>query len=387
MEKINDKFYNWASQLDINARLQAEATSRMPFVERLALMPDAHLGMGATVGSVIGTQGAIMPAAVGVDIGCGMAAVEFDMTADQLPDDLSKFMALVEHAVPAGVGEGHAEVTKAGYRWYDAHKSQFTTALDAKLRDKLLSQFGSLGSGNHFFEVCLDERDHVWLVLHSGSRGIGNILASRHIKDAKALMAQKGIGLEDKDLSYFEENDAGFNLYIGDMLACQDYAYGNRQLMLDRALAAWFSFLGHGVKEVQRINCHHNFTQRETHGGKDLWITRKGAIKADVGDKGIIPGSMGTRTYIVSGLGNGLSYNSCSHGAGRVHSRSAAKKLFTVDDLNKLMEGKVWNSDKASALVDEIPGAYKDIDLVMEDQKDLVSTDHVLRQVFNYKGC
>lgn len=387
MEKINDKLYNWASQLDVNASQQAQRASRMPFVERVALMPDAHLGMGATVGSVIGTQGAIMPAAVGVDIGCGMAAVEFNMTAEQLPDNLGEFMPMVERAIPAGVGEGHNEATKAAHRWYDANKDSFTTSLESSLVQRLLVQFGSLGSGNHFFEVCLDERDHVWIVLHSGSRGLGNILATRHIKDAKALMKQKGIGLEDKDLSYFEENDEGFNLYIGDMLACQEYARGNRELMLNRAVDAFYKFLGRGVGVVQTINCHHNFTQRETHDGHDIWVTRKGAIKADVGDKGVIPGSMGTRSYIVSGLGNGLSYNSCSHGAGRVHSRSAAKALFTTDDLAEAMEGKVWLSDKAQSLVDEIPAAYKDIDVVMADQADLVSTDHVLRQVLNYKGC
>lgn len=387
MEKINDKLLNWASSLDINASLQAQATSRMGIVERVALMPDAHLGMGATVGSVIGTNGAIMPAAVGVDIGCGMAAVEFDLDESELPDDLSKFLGVVEHAIPAGVGEGHATATNGAYDWFAKHKGQFTTKLDQKLTSKLLEQFGSLGSGNHFFEVCVDERGTVWIVLHSGSRGIGNMLGSRHINVAKKLMELKAIGLEDKNLSYFEESDPEFNLYIGDMLACQDYAAGNRQLMLTRSVAAFKKFLGRPIKEVQTINCHHNFTQKEVHEGKEMWITRKGAIKADVGDLGIIPGSMGTRTYIVRGLGNEDSFKSCSHGAGRIHSRSAAKKLFTTDDLKAAMDGKVWMEGKAQSLLDEIPGAYKDIDQVMEDQKDLVATEHVLHQILNYKGC
>lgn len=388
MERVNDKLYNWASMLDVNARLQAEKTARLDIVERVALMPDAHLGMGATVGSVIATNGAVIPSAVGVDIGCGMAAVEYDLTASDLPDDLDRFMPLVERAIPAGVGEGHEGGTNAGHKWLADNIGRFSTDLKAEKLTRLVTdQLGSLGSGNHFFEVCLDERDHVWIVLHSGSRGIGNKLATRHIRDAKALAAERQIFLEDKDLAYFTEQDEGFNLYIGDMLACQDFAFANRQLMLTRAMEAFKKFMGRGTPVVQTINCHHNFTQKEVHNGREIWVTRKGAIKADRGDKGIIPGSMGAATYIVSGLGNPDSFCSCSHGAGRVHSRSAAKKLFTADDLAATMEGKVWNSDKGDALVDEIPQAYKDISQVMKDQEDLVSTDHVLRQILNYKGA
>lgn len=387
MQKINEKLYNWASHLDINAQLQAERTARLPIVERVALMPDAHLGMGATVGSVIATNGAVIPAAVGVDIGCGMAAVEFDLTADGLPDDLEAFLPMVERAIPAGVGQGHDDGTNAGRQWLKDNVGKFTTDLRKEKLDGLaVNQLGSLGSGNHFFEVCLDDRDHVWIVLHSGSRGIGNKLASRHIKDAKALAADRQTFLEDKDLAYFTEQDEGFDLYIGDMLACQDWAMANRQVMLKRALAAFNGFMGRTVPIVQTINCHHNFTQKEIHEGREVWITRKGAIKADVGDKGIIPGSMGTRSYIVSGLGNPDAFCSCSHGAGRVHSRSAAKKLFTEEDLEAAMEGKVWNRGSATALVDEIPGAYKPIEQVMADQADLVSTDHELRQILNFKG-
>lgn len=387
MEKITENLWNWASHLDVNASLQAQRTARMPFVDRVALMPDAHVGMGATVGSVIGTQGAIMPSAVGVDIGCGMAAVRFDMDASQLPDDLTPFLSVVEKTIPAGVGEGHLDVSKAAENWYQANKSKFTTNLDSKQVSRLLEQFGTLGSGNHFFELCLDENDGVWIVLHSGSRGIGNILASRHIKDAKALMEQKGVKLEDRDLAYFEENDEGFNLYIGDMLACQDYAAANRERMLRSSVNAFMNWLGFHPDVLQVINCHHNFTQKEVHDGKEMWITRKGAIKAGLDDLGIIPGSMGTRSYIVRGLGNEDSYCSCSHGAGRVHSRSEAKRLFSTEDLREAMKGKVWLESKSKALLDEIPASYKDIDQVMEDQMDLVEPIFTLHQVLNFKGA
>lgn len=390
MYRVNDKLMNWASQIDPNALVQAERTSRMPFVERVALMPDAHVGMGATVGSVIGTNGAIMPAAVGVDIGCGMAAVPWNMTATDLPTDLEKFMPEVGRSIPAGVGQGHSKISKSAETWYQNNEMRFRTTIETSLRKKALEQFGSLGSGNHFFEICVDQNDGVWFVLHSGSRGLGNIIASQHIKEAKGLAKQLNRHLEDTDLAYFLDTDAGFSGYIDDMLACQDYAYANRQTMLTSVSRAWAAFMGSRGFTVEAgdvINCHHNFTQKEYHQGKEVWVTRKGAIKANLGDMGIIPGSMGTKSYIVKGLGNEDSYCSCSHGAGRVYSRSAAKKLYTADDLRVLMDGKIWNSDKAEALVDEIPESYKDIDRVMEDQKDLVESSFTLRQVLNYKGC
>lgn len=388
MYKINDKLYNWASIIDPNAIVQAERTSRLPFVDRVALMPDAHVGMGATVGSVIGTNGAIIPAAVGVDIGCGMAAVHFDMTASDLPQDMDKFMPFVERAIPAGVGQGHAYTSKTADAWLQKNKDSFSTALDQRLTGKALEQFGTLGSGNHFFEVCLDENDEVWIVLHSGSRGLGNILGMQHINKAKKLAVEKGRGLEDKDLAYFMDTDDGFNLYISDMLACQNWAAANRDMMLENSLKGFFAFLGRGFGIKEKINCHHNFTQLETQpDGSSLWITRKGAIKAATGDLGIIPGSMGARSYIVEGLGNADSFCSCSHGAGRVYSRSAAKQLFSVDDLNERMKGKAWNDDKAQALVDEIPDAYKPIEQVMKDQADLVKVKYELSQVFNFKGA
>ena len=349
----------------------------------VAVMPDVHLGKGATVGSVIPTRGAIVPAAVGVDIGCGMVAAELDLTADQLPDALDPLLGRIARAVPAGVGQGHAEVSRAADRFLTAHRP--ATELTGRLAMKAAKQFGSLGSGNHFFELCLDERDHVWVVLHSGSRGIGNQLAQMHIGTARRLAQQLELRLEDRDLAYFLEGTDEFQSYLADMLWAQDYARANRDQMMDRAMREVLGFVGTG-RELRRINCHHNFTQRETHDGQDLWITRKGAIKADVGDLGVIPGSMGTRSYIVAGKGSAASWTSCSHGAGRRHSRTQAKKLFTTDDLARAMEGKVWQADQAGKLLDEIPDAYKDIDQVMADQADLVEVLHELRQVLNYKG-
>jgi tRNA-splicing ligase RtcB len=387
MYAVNNKLYNWASQIDPNALVQAERSARLPIVERVALMPDAHLGIGATVGSVIGTKGAIIPAAVGVDIGCGMIGYQLDIKADDLGEDLDQFMPAVEMAIPAGLGKDHNGRTSIyADRWLTEWNPKFSTKLDQKLQQKILNQYGTLGSGNHFFEICLDEADQVWFVIHSGSRGIGNILAKTHIEAAKKVCTEKGIKLEDKDLAYLEENDQEFTFYIDDLLACQDYARANRAMMMAAVLKSFEAFIGRQVKIIEAINCHHNYTEQETHEGSTVWVTRKGAIRAGVDDRGIIPGSMGTSSYIVQGLGNPLSYESCAHGAGRMMSRGQAKRTFDVEELRKLMEGKIWNETKAQSLVDEIPGAYKDIHAVMEDQKDLVETTHVLRQIFNYKG-
>jgi tRNA-splicing ligase RtcB len=281
------------------------------------------------------------------------------------------------------MGQGHDTSSRKADRWLDEHRP--ATALAAKEVGKAAKQFGTLGSGNHFFEVCVDERARVWVVLHSGSRGIGNQLAQRHIGAARRLAKDLQLRLEDPDLAYFVEGTPEFEAYIGDMLWAQDYARANRDQMMDASMREVLAFIGTG-RETRRINCHHNFTQRELHGGEELWITRKGAIKADVGDLGVIPGSMGTRSYIVAGKGSAESWTSCSHGAGRRHSRTQAKKLFTSDDLARQMSGKVWLEDRAEALLDEIPSAYKDIDQVMADQADLVEVQHTLHQVLNYKG-
>jgi RNA-splicing ligase RtcB len=381
---VNDKLISWASDIDPATIRQAEKTARLPIVEgHVALMPDAHIGIGATVGSVIATRGAVIPAAVGVDIGCGMIAAELDVTEDRLPADLGPLLGRIAKAIPAGVGQGHDVAARNANVWLAQHKP--ATELADKQAVKVTKQFGTLGSGNHFFEVCIDERGRVWVVLHSGSRGIGNQLAQMHIAKARRLAQDLQLRLEDPDLAYFVEGTPEFQAYIGDMLWAQDYARANRDQMMDNAMREVFAFVGHG-RETQRINCHHNFTQREVHNGTELWITRKGAIKADVGDLGVIPGSMGTRSYIVAGKGNESSWTSCSHGAGRRHSRTQAKKLFTTADLAEQMRGKVWLDQRADALVDEIPSAYKDIDQVMADQADLVEVRHTLHQVLNYKG-
>src|SRR5581483_483683 len=364
-QTINPRLLSWASDVDPETIRQAEKTARLPIVEgHVALMPDAHVGIGATVGSVIPTRGAVIPSAVGVDIGCGMIAAELDVTESALPDNLEPLLSRIERVVPAGVGKGHdtgargraAETAgRAADRWLAAHRP--ATALSADQARKAAVQFGSLGSGNHFFVLCLDERARVWVVLHSGSRGIGNQLAQAHIAHARKLAKDLELRLEDPDLAYFMEGTREFEAYIGDMLWAQDYARANRDQMMDNAMGEVFAFLGFG-RETRRINCHHNFTQREVHGDSELWITRKGAIKADVGDLGVIPGSMGTRSYIVRGKGNETSWTSCSHGAGRRHSRTQAKKLFTTADLARQMQGKVWLARRAAALVDEIPAAY-----------------------------
>jgi len=381
---INPKLVSWASDIEPDTIRQAEKTARLPIVEgHVALMPDAHVGIGATVGSVIPTKGAVIPSAVGVDIGCGMIAAELDVTEDQLPDNLEPLLGRIERAVPAGVGKGHDTAGNAAGRWLSNHRP--ATALSSAQADKAAKQFGTLGSGNHFFELCIDERGRVWVVLHSGSRGIGNQLAQMHIAKARRLAKEAALSLEDPDLAWFVQGTREFEAYVTDMLWAQDYAKANRTSMMDRALAEVLRFIGTG-KETRRINCHHNFTQQEVHGGRELWVTRKGAIRADVGDLGVIPGSMGTRSYIVAGKGNEASWTSCSHGAGRRHSRTKARKLFTNADLATAMAGKVWLADRAGALLDEIPAAYKDIDQVMADQADLVTVLHTLHQVLNYKG-
>jgi tRNA-splicing ligase RtcB len=387
-EQINPRLLSWASLFEDETIRQAERAARLPIVEgHVALMPDAHVGIGATVGSVIPTRGAVIPSAVGVDIGCGMVAAELDVTASQLPDDLTPLLHRIERAIPAGVGKGHDQRWDGASRWFEQHKP--ATELSKDQVGKAVRQFGTLGSGNHFLELCLDERDRVWLMLHSGSRGIGNTLAQGHIARARKLARSAYDHLEDPDLAWFVQGTAEFDHYIADMLWAQDYARANRERMMDRALGELVGFLKFG-RETRRVNCHHNFCEQETHDVRgtptNLWITRKGAIRARPGDLGIIPGSMGTRSYIIRGRGNPQSWMSCSHGAGRRLSRTAAKKQFNAKDLAAQMAGKTWLTDRAHALVDEIPSAYKDIDQVMADQADLVEVLHTLGQILNYKG-
>jgi len=355
-------------------------TARLLIVEgHVALMPDAHWGLGSTVGSVIPTKEAIIPAAVGVDIGCGMIAVETALGAEHLPDSFEGYRDQAARDIPAGVGQGHGEITEQYADWLIAHPAP--TVFSEKQSMRAGSQLGSLGSGNHFFEVCLDEDDRVWLVLHSGSRGIGNELAQIHIGKARRLFEDSGAVIEDKDLAWLAQGTPEFDAYIADMLWAQSYAHENRQQMMNAALRGFFHFVGFGeIRET--INCHHNYTNFED----GLWITRKGAISAREGEMGVIPGSMGTCSYIVRGKGNPLSHFSSSHGAGRVMSRGQARREIKLDDFRAVMGHTAWQDSDAQYLVDEAPQAYKDIDQVMADQTDLTEAVHELRQVFNYKG-
>lgn len=378
-----DNVLSWADDLDERTLEQAARVSRLPSVHsHVALMADAHLGLGATVGSVIATKGAVIPAAVGVDIGCGMVAVRTRFDAGDLPDDLSRLHSQIARAVPAGVGTGHANA-RVRPEMFDERVD-----LDNRLEKKAASQLGSLGSGNHFIEVCLDERDRVWVMVHSGSRGVGNELARRHIESARGVMGRHLADLEDRDLAHLVEGTPEFDEYINAMLWAQDYARSNRNVMMDLVLAELARFLGvplDGV-EVDRVDCHHNFCERERHDGQDVWVTRKGAIRARAGERGIIPGSMGTASYIVEGLGNPASYMSSSHGAGRRMSRKAARRELDVEGLMDAMAGTAWNRRAAAKLIDEDPRSYKDIDEVIAAQEDLVTVTHTLRQILNYKG-
>lgn len=349
-------------------------------------MPDAHIGIGATIGSVIPTAGAVIPAAVGVDIGCGVAGIMTNLHAGDLPGDLTALHDRIRALVPAGVGQGHdGDQPLSGYGLeVPAHFGQ-------RERSVTLRQFGSLGSGNHFVEVCLDDEDAVWVILHSGSRGIGNQLATKHVQVARELFARPGYSayeLPDRDLAWLTEGTPQFDAYLADMHWSQHYALLNRARMLDAVMGALATVTGRGsrLERVKEINNHHNFTRQEVHGGEAVWLTRKGAIPAAVGELGIIPGSMGTLSYIVEGLGNEDSYCSCSHGAGRRLSRSKARKSLSAATLNTFMAGRAWNSGDAAALLDEHPEAYKNIDQVMADQQDLVRIRHRLRAVLNYKG-
>jgi RNA-splicing ligase RtcB len=393
MDKVSDKLLVWGSEVDYRTREQAGRASRLPFVSgHVALMPDAHVGIGATVGSVIPTEGAIVPSFAGVDLGCGMIATETTFSAEDLPDNLAPLLSLISQRIPAGIGKGR----DLGYR--DGHRDVFgvvgepPSKLSAKQQATAITQFGTLGSGNHFVEVSLDERGKVWTVLHSGSRGIGNQLATFHIDRAKGLMREYLSTLGDPNLAYFTEGTPEFGAYVQDMLWAQRYAYESRARM-NRELLKSLAEAVHPkrpLKEkaitVQVTNCHHNYTEREHHLGKDLWITRKGAISARAGEMGVIPGSMGTDTYVVRGKGNPDSYNSSAHGAGRRLSRGDAKRQLDKATLKAQMRGKTWNEASAAALIDEDPRAYKDVRQVMADQADLTEIVHTLTQVLNYKG-
>jgi tRNA-splicing ligase RtcB (3'-phosphate/5'-hydroxy nucleic acid ligase) len=384
-KQLGKRLISWASVLEPESLAQAQRTASMPFVfPHLALMPDAHLGKGATVGSVIPTLGAIIPAAVGVDIGCGMIAVRTQFTsADVARADLRALRVAIEDAVPLSAGKYNAELTDTAKARVADLEAVADVDYESFARNWRL-QLGSLGSGNHFIEVTVDEEQRVWLFLHSGSRGVGNKIAQRHIEIARALCKQWWIDLPDPDLAYLVEGTDQFWAYMRDLRWAQKFALLNREEMMDRVIGCFEAWIGEPVVEADRINCHHNFTQQEVHFGKRVWVSRKGAIEASAGRPGLIPGSMGTASYVVAGLGDPVSLNSSPHGAGRNFSRSAARRQFTVEDLRTAMVGIEYRD--TDAFIDEIPAAYKDIDQVMADAADLVEVRHTLRQIVNVKG-
>ena len=388
---IGPNVLSWlpSEQIEDSARQQIDNLSGMPFIFRhVAVMPDCHFGMGATVGSVIPTLRAIIPAAVGVDIGCGMIAVKTPLTRADLPEDLSDIRKAIEHQIPLSAGRYNRSVKKTARPRIEQLEAK-AAALDRldfydKISPNWRQQLGSLGSGNHFIEVVLDEAGFVWAFLHSGSRGVGNRLASHHIGIAKKLMARWYISLPDADLAYLVQDTPEFDDYMADLDWAQEFALLNREEMMERIIRLLQHRCG-DFEEVERIQCHHNFTKREHHFGKNILVSRKGAIEARAGQLGLIPGSMGTRSYVVRGKGNPASFNTAPHGAGRRMSRNQARKTFTMDDFDRELAGIEVN--RSEAFLDELPGAYKDVDLVMEQSKDLVEVIHTFRQIVNVKGA
>lgn len=385
--------------LEQEARDQLVNASRLPFIHKhIAVMPDVHAGKGATIGSVIPTCGAIVPAAVGVDIGCGMMAVRTSLQADELPDNLKDIRAFIEASVPHGrtnnggrndAGSWDDIPSAVCEEWSKLQDSRHKRMVEkypilAQVND--VRHLGTLGTGNHFIEVCLDEEDRVWIMLHSGSRGVGNAIGRTFIDLAKQDMKRYFINLPDKDLAYLPEGSANFEDYINAVEWAQDFARTNRNLMMKAVIEALN--LSGDVPEFNTdeiaVNCHHNYVAREHHFGKNVLVTRKGAVRARKGDLGIIPGSMGAKSFIVEGKGNNDSFHSCSHGAGRVMSRTKAKAVFSIEDHIAATKGVECRKD--SDVIDETPGAYKDIEAVMEAQKDLVNIKHTLKQVLCVKG-
>ncbi|MEY3870691.1 MAG: RtcB family protein [Microcoleaceae cyanobacterium] len=378
---------SWANHsLGHKESLMARNVASLPFVfKHVALMPDVHLGKGALVGSVIATKEAIIPAAVGVDVGCGMAAVKMPFTAEQLEGKLKKIRLDIEAAIPVGFGE-NKDVEKDVYNWQGWSEFKELHPGVKHAEKKALKQMGSLGGGNHFIEVCLDTENNVWLMLHSGSRGIGNMLAQCHIDTAKELAKLADTSLPDRDLAYFVAGTKEFEAYWHDLQWAQHYARFNRDIMLARFKRIIEKYLAGGkpTKPLLVVNCHHNYAEKEVHFGEEVYVTRKGAVRAREEDYGIIPGSMGAKSFIVKGKGNATSYCSCAHGAGRLMSRTMAKNTFSLDDL--LLQTQGVECRKDTGIIDEIPGAYKPIDEVMNQQSDLVEVVTTLKQVVCVKG-
>jgi tRNA-splicing ligase RtcB len=393
MERVNDKavvFLPWES-IEAEARQQILNTAKMPFVfKHVAVMPDCHYGKGATVGTVLATDAAVIPAAVGVDIGCGMIAVRTPLTRRQIPDPAA-IRNGIERRIPMSAGRNNVRLTASAAQRVETLEqlAKQTRATPDQYDKRWRLALGTLGGGNHFIELAEDTGGAVWVTLHSGSRGVGNRIGNHYIKVAQDLCKTMRVHLPDRDLAYLPEDHPAFAAYLRDLNWAQQFALHNRNEMMDRVL----SEVSHAVYgkdgrqseiELQRINSHHNFTQREHHFGRDVWVTRKGAIMARKSDWAMIPGSMGTRSYIVVGKENPMSFNSAPHGAGRRYSRTRARALFTMADLSKAMEGIEFRNSKV--LLDEIPGAYKDIDVVMEHARDLVEVKYVLKQFVNVKG-
>jgi tRNA-splicing ligase RtcB len=397
MEIANVKMWVGAMEVEQAALTQIMNISQLPVLAgHIAIMPDVHMGKGATVGSVIPTRAAIIPAAVGVDIGCGMVAAMTNLKAEDLPTSLYSLRNAIERDVPVGFNEHAKGIPSVSGPYADILRKNLTKTMQAwdtlamkpnlwKADEKKIGrQVGTLGGGNHFIEICLDTNSNVWVMLHSGSRGIGNQIGTIAVEQAKEQALKRGWGLPDQDLAWLDEGTPEFDAYIEAMHWAQDYARFNRDTMMNLVLAV----LRHKIPQMkvvgEVINCHHNFTSLEEHFGEEIWVTRKGAVSAKAGQMGIIPGSMGAKSFIVQGKGNHDAYCSCSHGAGRKMSRNQAKKLFTSLDLATQTAGVECRKD--DDVIDEIPGAYKDIDEVMAAQADLVDIVHTLKQVMCIKG-
>ena len=393
---------SWASILDDNTREAAEKISRCEIVDgHIALMPDAHFGYGPPVGTVMRTKNAVIPYAVGVDIGCGMIATQTSLRRSDFRGEEGRLLGAIREAIPSGVGKGHAYTTEAALMFLEkfdlppgikneivmsaamVKRHTDSSQVRVELNKKLHEQFGTLGAGNHFVEICEGDDGWVWLVLHSGSRGIGNVLATAHAKLAKESCKRARVELEDADFSYFAKGSPSFDAYIADMLWCQEYAMASREAMMLELLVVVRYALGGVSISTETINCHHNYAEEIEPG---VWLTRKGAINAEVGRMGIIPGSMGAATYIVSGLGCKEALNTAPHGAGRVMSRGQARREGNIEAFKIQMKDKTWQDRDAEKLLDEAPTAYKPIRIVIEDSKELVKTRVRLTQFLSYKG-
>lgn len=382
-EKVPVKI--WTNKVEPEAEQQLRNVASLPFVfKHVAVMPDVHWGMGATVGSVVATKGAVIPAAVGVDIGCGMVAAKLkNIRADQVTEKIKDLRRGIEREIPVGFNENEI-VEDSVYQWKKWNDFEALHPKAHTLKQKAMRQLGSLGGGNHFIEISLDTENHVWVVLHSGSRHLGKSIADIYIHDAKNMMKKMAVSLPDPNLAYFTQKTKDYRHYMHDLHFCQEYAYKNREIMMQRILRLIGRILNTAPEVDLQVNCHHNFAVEEEHFGEKVLVTRKGAVRAGKGDLGIVPGSMGTATYIVRGLGNKDSFESCAHGAGRQMSRKQAKRQFSIEDLERQTSGVECRKDKG--VLDEIPSAYKNINEVMKHQNDLVEVVATLKQILCVKG-